>query len=145
VAEFTPRRRLLLVRNPDYCGTPALLDTFEMRLGITTTNAVLLVRRGLADGGMFTIPAPDFVRMRQDPYWRRQIDVADGINTEYLFMNVREKPFDDVRERQAVCWALDRRALLKVQGGLGTAGGSPRACLRHATRSLPGPDRERAL
>ena len=35
VAEFTPRRRVVLVRNPDYCGPPALLDTFELRLGVT--------------------------------------------------------------------------------------------------------------
>ena len=123
IAEFTPRRRLLLVRNPDYCGMPALLDTFEMRLGITTTNAVLLIRRGLVDGGMFTVPAAEYARLHQDPYWKHQLDVSDGLDTEYLYMNVRVKPFDDVRVRQAVCWAVDRRALLKVYSGHGIVAG----------------------
>jgi ABC-type transport system substrate-binding protein len=147
VAEFTPRRRVLLVRNPDYCGEPALLDTFELRLGVTPANAVAQVRRGLADGGMFTIPPGDYARLRRDPYWRRQIRIADGVNTEFLFMNVHEKPFDDVRVRQAVCWALDRRAILKLHRGLGEpAGEFMPPSMPGATRlgRYDGPDRERA-
>jgi ABC-type transport system substrate-binding protein len=123
VAEFTPRRRVVLVRNPDYCGPPALLDTFELKLGVTPANAVALVRKGEVDGGMFEVPAADYARLRLDPAWRQQLDVADGINTEYLFLNVREKPFDDLRVRQAVAWAIDRRAVLKVHVGLGVVAG----------------------
>jgi ABC-type transport system substrate-binding protein len=147
VAEFVPRRRLLLVRNPDYCGTPAWLDTFELRLGVTTTNGVALIRRGQIDGGFFDLPAADFARLRRDPYWSRQIDVADGLSTDYLFMNVRKPPFNDVRVRQAISWAIDRRAVLKVWAGKGvTAGefvplGMPGARALHA---YEGPDLPRA-
>ncbi len=147
VSEFTPRRRVVLVRNRDYCGEPAWLDTFELRLGVTPANAVAQVRRGLADGGMFTIPPGDYARLRRDPYWSRQIQVADGTNTEMLFMNVRQKPFDDVRVRQAVCWALDRRAILKVHRGLGEpAGEFLPPSMPGAVRlgHYDGPDRERA-
>jgi ABC-type transport system substrate-binding protein len=147
VAEFVPRRRVLLVRNRDYCGEPALLDTFELRLGVTPNNAVAQVRRGLADGGMFTIPPGDYARLRRDPYWRYQIQVADGINTEMLFMNVRVKPFDDVRVRQAVNWALDRRAILKLHRGLGEPAGEflpPSMPGAQRLGRYAGPDRERA-
>ena len=123
VAEFTPRRRVLLVRNPDYCGTPAGLDTFELRLGVTPTNAVALIRRGQVDGGFFEVPAADYARMRADPQWRPQIGVDDGIETDYLYFNVRHPPFNDPRVRQAVCWALDRRAILKVYSGRGVVAG----------------------
>ena len=123
VAEFTPRRRLLLVRNPDYWGMPAWLDTFEMRLGVTSSNAVALIRRGLADGGSFEVPPADFSRLKRDPFWSHQVGIADGLNTEYLFMNVRMKPFNDVRVRQAVAWALDRRAVLKVYAGKAAVAG----------------------
>ena len=123
VAEFTPRRRVLLVRNPDYCGAPAWLDTFELRLGVTATNAVSLIKKGLAQGGFFEVPPADFARLRRDSLWKHQIEVADGLNTEYLFMNVRRRPFNDVRVRQAVSWALDRRALLKVYSGKGVVAG----------------------
>lgn len=121
VAEFVPRQRLLLVRNPDWCGTPAYLDTFEMRLGVTAANGVALIRRGEADGGMFEVPAADFSRLQRDSLWRHQLDVADGLNTEYLFMNVEQKPWNDVRVRQAVNWAIDRHAVLKVWSGKGRA------------------------
>ena len=117
IAEFTPRRRVLLVRNPDYCGQPAWLDTFEMRLGVSTVTSVALIRRGLVDGGFFEVPAGEFARLGSDSVWKHQLLIADGINTDYLFMNVRIPPFDDVRVRQAVNWALDRRALMKVYSG----------------------------
>jgi len=123
VAEFTPRRRVLLVRNPDYCGTPAWLDTFELRLGVTATNAVALTRRGQIDGGFYELPSADFARLRADTAWRRQISVDDGLETDFLYFNVRQRPFNDPRVRQAVCWALDRRALLKAYSGKGLVAG----------------------
>ena len=46
VAEYVPRQRVLLVRNPAYCGQPAWLDTFELRLSVSTINAVSMIRRG---------------------------------------------------------------------------------------------------
>jgi ABC-type transport system substrate-binding protein len=118
-----------------------------VRFGVTSANAVALIRRGLADGGFFEVPPAEFARLAHDPVWSRQIDVADGLNTEYLWFNVHERPFDDVRVRQAVAWALDRRAILKVYAGKGTVAGEflplgmPGAVALH--RYL-GPDRARA-
>ncbi len=123
VAEFTPRRRVLMVRNPDYWGTPGWADTIEMRLSVATANAVALIRKGRVDGGFFEVPPGELARMRADPYWARQISMADGLNTEHLFMNVRVKPFNDVRVRQAVNWAIDRRAVVKAWAGRGEIAG----------------------
>lgn len=117
IAEFTPRRRVLLVRNPDYCGQPAYLDTLEVKLSVSATNAVALIRRGQVDGGFFEVPAAEYGRLRRDPFWRQQIDLRDGLSTWYVFMNVRVPPFNDVRVRQAVAWSLDRKALVKVWSG----------------------------
>jgi ABC-type transport system substrate-binding protein len=147
VAEFVPRRHLVLVRNPDYWGQPGHLDTIEVRFGVTSANAVALIKRGRADGGFFEVPPAEFARLRHDPVWASQIDVADGLNTEYLWFNVHLKPFDDVRVRQAVAWALDRRAILKVYAGKGVVAGEflplgmPGAVPLHR---YPGPDPERA-
>jgi peptide/nickel transport system substrate-binding protein len=123
VAEFTPRRRIMLVRNPEYCGTPAWIDTIEIRFGVTSANAVALIRRGVVDGGFFEVPGAEYARLKRDPLWGRQIQLADGLNTEYLWMNVRKKPFNDPRVRQAVAWALNRRAVLKVWSGKGEIAG----------------------
>jgi len=123
VAEYTPRRRVLLVRNPEFGGTPAWIDTIEIRLGVTASNAVAMVLKGKSDGGFFEMSAADYAKLRRDPKWAAQIDVADGLNTEYLWMNVRKKPFNDPRVRQAVACAIDRRAMPKVWSGLGEAAG----------------------
>ena len=123
VAEFVPRRHVILVRNPDYCGTPAWLDTFELRLGVSAVNGVALIRRGLADGGFFEVPPAEYARLRADSVWRGQISVDDGLETDFLFFNVRKAPFNDPRVRQAICWAVDRRALLKAYSGKGRIAG----------------------
>ena len=117
VAEYTPRRRVLLVRNPDYRGTPAWLDTFEVKLGVSPTNAVALIRRGEMDGGFFEVPAAEFGRLRRDPIWRPQVMVSDALSTWMVFMNVRVHPFNDPRVRRAVAWAIDKRALAKAWSG----------------------------
>jgi peptide/nickel transport system substrate-binding protein len=39
-------------------------------------------------------------------------------STYYVFMNTREKPFDDERVRQAVNFAIDKRAMQRIFGGL---------------------------
>jgi len=147
VAEFTPRRRVLLVRNPDYRGTPGSLDTIEVRFGVQTLNAVAMIRRGLADGGFFEVPGPEVMRLRRDPVWRSQVDIADGLGTTYLFFNVRMKPFSDVRVRQAVAWALDRRADVKVWSGRAAIAGEvlpPGMPGARALNCYAGPDMQRA-
>jgi peptide/nickel transport system substrate-binding protein/oligopeptide transport system substrate-binding protein len=147
VAEYTPRRRVLLIRNPDYCGTPAWLDTFELRLSVAPPNGVALIRRGLADGGIFEVPAAEFGRLRRDPLWRHQVMVSDALNTWFVFMNVRVPPFNDPRVRQAVAWAVDHRALAKAWSGAATPAGEILPLSLPGARPLrayPGPDTARA-
>ena len=138
------------MRNPDHAGTPAHLDTIDVRFGIAANNATMMIRRGLADGGFFDVPADAYVRLKRDPVWHAQLDLADGLSTRYLFFNVRRKPFDDVRVRQAVAWAIDRRAFVKTWSGRAAPAGSscrpecPGPC-RSAATSAPDVARARRL
>ena len=67
----------------------------------------------------YLIDPPPADRMREVQ------DKADGRfepyvtnSTYYVFMNTREKPFDDERVRQAVNFAIDKRAMQRIFGGL---------------------------
>jgi peptide/nickel transport system substrate-binding protein len=46
---------------------------------------------------------------------------APAPNTNFLFVDVRERPFDDVRVRRALSYAIDRRQVVKLAGGSGLA------------------------
>jgi peptide/nickel transport system substrate-binding protein len=47
-----------------------------------------------------------------------QIKLYTPANTYYYFMNNRLAPFDNVKVRQAVNFAIDREALVRIYGGL---------------------------
>jgi peptide/nickel transport system substrate-binding protein len=65
----------------------------------------------------FQQPPPDRLGTLQSKY-SNQVKVYTPANTYYFFMNNRVKPFDDVRVRQAVNYAINRQALVRVYGGL---------------------------
>ncbi len=118
LAEYSPRRRVVFVRNP-VCRVQPFADTVEVRLGVTAENAVAQIRKGQADGGFFELPASEYARLRRDPQEHDQVQVADDLSVYYLALNMRIKPFNDLRVRQAAAWAMDRRALVKVWCGKG--------------------------
>src|SRR5439155_24719063 len=49
-----------------------------------------------------------------------QIKVYTPANTYYFFMNTRVPPFNNLKARQAVEYAMDRKALVRLYGGLAT-------------------------
>jgi peptide/nickel transport system substrate-binding protein len=66
----------------------------------------------------FHQPPPDRLSEVQNKY-ADQIKVYTPANTYYFFMNTRVAPFDNLKVRQAVNYAIDRTALVKIYGGLG--------------------------
>ena len=80
-------------------------------------TALLKLQRGEVDVLGDGVPAADLVRVQADPKWKQQIFTQPLVAISYLFMNVQMKPFDDVKVRQALSWAINRDKLVKLQGG----------------------------
>ena len=74
------------------------------------------------------IPASEHRRYLSSATWRGQIVSRPGLNCYYLGLNTRRAPFQDIRVRQAVNMAIDRRRLLDTvfeKRGLLAAGPIP--------------------
>jgi ABC-type transport system substrate-binding protein len=116
--KWTPGREIVLTRNPDYWeeGKP-YLDTIDYQLSFNPPTALLKLERGEVDVLGDGIPVADLPRIKADPKWSKQVYTQPLVAISYMFMNVQMKPFDDVKVRQALSWAIDRDKLVKLQGG----------------------------
>jgi oligopeptide transport system substrate-binding protein len=118
VKSWTPGRKIVAKRNPNYwdAGKP-YLDEIEFGLAVQPSAAVSLVQRGRVDVMGDAIPTEDYAGITSDPTWSKYVDSSPEIAYCYVFMNVLEKPWDDLRVRQAVNFALDTAELQTLLAG----------------------------
>jgi ABC-type transport system substrate-binding protein len=118
IDHWTPGKEIIGTRNPNYweAGKP-YVDTIKFDLAANPSTALMRLQRGEVDVLGDGIPAADYQRTKQDPTWGKYVYDASEIATYYVFMNVREKPFTDVRVRRAVNYAIDTARLQKLLGG----------------------------
>jgi peptide/nickel transport system substrate-binding protein len=125
IQSYKPNRRAIVARNPQWKSNKATGITDvpdgnpdKMTFDIIGEPGVALTRtlRGQDDYD-FHQPPPDRLSTLQSKY-SDQTKVYTPANTYYFFMNNRVKPFNDVRVRQAVNYAINRKALVRIFGGL---------------------------
>ncbi len=122
IQSYTPSRQFVLVRNPNFKPTdnvPATNpDKITVKIVEDDSAALQQVINGQADYDFHPIPVDRLANVQQQH--GDQLKIYTPANTYYFFMNTRLKPFDDVRVRQAVNYAIDRNALVRLYGGLAT-------------------------
>jgi YVTN family beta-propeller protein len=121
-----------LVRNPHFRrssqGRPdGFADGIEVRArpNRAIEAAITDVARGAADLTILADPFASSVRReRFAPLITRspgQLHSASAATVEYMFLNVRRAPFDDIRVRRALNEATDRARVADIVGGAGLA------------------------
>jgi peptide/nickel transport system substrate-binding protein len=120
VRQWLPGQRLVLVRNPYYFqkGLPRL-DAIVDSLGMSEDLQWLRYEAGALDVVAQISPA-DFPYVMKTPRLRALTLKKTTVTTRYLGMNCQMRPFDDVRVRRALSYAIDRRKLVAVLNGRGT-------------------------
>jgi peptide/nickel transport system substrate-binding protein len=113
-------RSFSLVRNPNWKPLPGIpaakLDQINITVTTSDTRAITDVLDNKADY-FDNPPAGDTLReFRQKAPERFKPETTNS--TYYFFLNQRVKPFDDPQVRQAVNYAIDKRALVRLFGGL---------------------------
>jgi ABC-type transport system substrate-binding protein/DNA-binding SARP family transcriptional activator len=132
IVDFHPERGLDLTRNPYFkvwsqdARPDGLADTIRVQVGDDPRAGVAAVERGdldvvtLADAFGASVSPQEL-----DALATRHPDRLHTIATPSLFflwMNVHEPPFDDVRVRRALNYAIDRRLVAELEGGEPLAG-----------------------
>ena len=117
IESYVPGRSLTLVRNPYFRvrSRAARPDGFpdEIEFRLRDVSAVAAVERGRVDvGHIEDARALEAFKARHPS----QVHVFAVQATVFLFLNTRHAPFDDVRVRRALNYAVDRTAIARSYG-----------------------------
>jgi peptide/nickel transport system substrate-binding protein len=122
IQSYSPNRQFVLVRNPNFKPTPTLPatnpDKMTVKIVEDDSAALQQVINGQADYDFHPIPVDRLAQVQQK--YGDQLKIYTPANTYYFFMNTRMPPFDKLEVRQAVNYAIDRNALVRLYGGLAT-------------------------
>jgi peptide/nickel transport system substrate-binding protein len=123
IQSYKPNKQVIVVRNPhfdvsQFDGNVPVGNPDKMTIDIIGDPSVALTRTlNGQDDYDFQQPPPDRLSQIQSKY-AGQIKVYTPANTFYFFMNNRTAPFNNVNVRKAVNFAIDRNAMVRIQGGL---------------------------
>ncbi len=102
-------------------GLPKI-DSITWKSIIDSSSRVAAMQTGEAQ---FTYPVPPEMASVLKTIPNIQVTTARSIIERYLSMNVLQKPFDNLKVRQAINYAIDKAALARVAfGGYATATGA---------------------
>jgi ABC-type transport system substrate-binding protein len=109
--------RVVLRRNPHYYDPArAHLDQIIMLENIARDTQFQMFERGELDSAAL-LAAPDYLFVMSEPAWQPYVHRVVGMNAFGSRMNVRVKPFDDRRVRQALNYALDKDHISRLLNG----------------------------
>jgi peptide/nickel transport system substrate-binding protein len=125
ISSYKPNKSVLIVRNPNFDanaldGNVPSGNPDKMTIDILGDPGVALTRtlNGQEDYDLYQPPNDRLADLQNNH--ADQIKVYTPANTYYYFMNNRVAPFDNLKVRQAVNYAINREALVRIYGGLAT-------------------------
>ncbi len=116
--EWQVGQKLVLERNKDYHiqGVP-YLDKITFEFGQDPTVALLRLKKGEVDLLGDGIPPAQFLQVTSDPANKDLWVAGAQMNTDYVTLNVKMKPFDNLKVRQAVNMAINKDRVIQIING----------------------------
>ncbi|MDI6824333.1 MAG: glutathione ABC transporter substrate-binding protein [Bacillota bacterium] len=121
--EWAPGDHITLVRNEEYWGTKPKLDELVFRPIPEGASRVMALETGEVDVA-YPVPATEVERLKGNPGLK--VVVTPTLRVIYVGIKVTQKPFDNVKVRQALNYAVDKKAIVDtVLRGLAQVADSP--------------------
>lgn len=123
IASYNPETQVRLVRNRHFrmwskaAQPEAAVDEIVLELGGTADAHLTAIQRGRADSFVAFRGFPQDRLQETRTRYAAQLHVTPKTTTFYFLLNTNRPPFDDVRARQAVAFAVDRGRLVERLGG----------------------------
>lgn len=117
--------RVELSANKEYWGTVPAFEKLIWRAITESSSRTIEVESGGVDIA-FNIVPNDVKRLEENP--KVNLQRAANYATAYIAFNNKKAPYDDVKVRQAISYAVDKAALVSaVYSGVGKVGTGPLA------------------
>jgi peptide/nickel transport system substrate-binding protein len=125
ISDYKPNQQIVFVRNPHFQQWSALAqpsgypDRIVLKIGVPLEEETTEVERGQANW-MYGSPPADRLSEVTSKY-PSQLHVYPSVTVYYMSLDNRTPPFNNLKARQAINYATDRAAVIKLWGGPGTA------------------------
>ncbi|HTW56708.1 MAG TPA: ABC transporter substrate-binding protein [Terriglobales bacterium] len=104
-------RDVIIERNDEYWGKKAKLARVRFAIVPDETTEALELRKGSGDVAINSLTPDTVLTLARDP--NLLVERARGTRLAYLAFNLRDPILKDVRVRQAIAYALDRRPMIE--------------------------------
>jgi oligopeptide transport system substrate-binding protein len=112
--------QMVISKNSNYfvSGKPKF-DKITLNVEKNQQTSALKFKQGQTAfiGWNTSLTSTDFVQMMNDPKYKNSFISQTLVSTEYLALNNRVKPFDNVKVRQAINYAVDKAKIVKLLNG----------------------------
>jgi peptide/nickel transport system substrate-binding protein len=124
ITSATPPRTLTMERNPQFktiqaAGADEVADAQVDKITVTQNKSNSAQVTGVEQNNIdFMVDPPDADRLPEvKAKYSDRFRLEDSINTYYFWMNTQQPPFNDLKVRQAINYAVDPEAMNRIFGG----------------------------
>lgn len=104
-------KEVILERNGNYWGAKAKLARVRFAVVPDATTEALELRKGTGDISINSLTPDTVLTLEHEPYLA--VEHEPGTEIQYLGFNLSDPILKDVRVRQAIAYALDRRPMIQ--------------------------------
>ena len=108
--EWISGEKLVLEANPDYWGEKPKLKSITIKPVVENAARTLMLETGEADV-ILPVPATDIERLKNSD--QVTVNMYPSNRNLYMGMNTQKAPFDNVKVRQALNYAVDKETIVK--------------------------------